>query len=60
MFKWLKKKIQHYKEKRQIKKLPLCARKILTFDREFELGDKCLLACDFSKQKKRNDWKKIK
>lgn len=63
MFKWLKKKIKDYQNKRRIKKLPIWFRKRLSLDRDwenYELSDRCILSYDFSEQKKRNSWKGIK
>ena len=63
MFKWVKKKIKDYQNKRRIKKLPVWFRKKLSLDRDWEnydLGDRCILSYDFSEQKKRNGWRNIK
>ena len=62
MFKWLKKKIKDYQNKRRIKKLPIWFRERLSLDRDWEnydLGERCILSYDFSEQKKRNGWKEI-
>ena len=63
MFKWLKKKIKDYQNKRRIKKLPIWFRERLSLDRDWEnydFPDRCILSYDFSEQKKRNGWKEIK
>lgn len=54
MFKYLKKKINDYRYKRKLAKLPIWFREKLTLDREIVLGDKPILAYDFSKQIERN------
>ena len=54
MAKWITKKIQNYMNKRKIKKLPIWCRQRITLDRGIVLGDKPILAHDFSKQISRN------
>ena len=59
MFKWLKKKINDYQDKRRIKKLPIWYKQRFSLDRETELGERSILSYDFSKQMKRDGWKGI-
>ena len=63
MFKWLKKKIKDYQNKRRIKKLPIWFRERLSLDidwEKYDLSDRCILSYDFSEQKKRNNWRNNK
>ena len=60
MFKWLKKKINDYQNKRRIKKLPIWYKQRFSLDRETELGERSILSYDFSEQMKRNGWKEVK
>lgn len=55
MFKWIKKKIKNYQNKKQIKKLPVWFRRKFSLDdKNYDLTDRCILSYDFSKQTERN------
>lgn len=63
MFKWLKKKIKDYQNKRRIKKLPIWFRERLSLDRDWEnydLSDRCILSYDFRTKEEKDDWKEIR
>lgn len=63
MFKWIKKKIKDYLNRRRIKKLPIWFRERFSLDRDwenYEFSDRCILSYDFSEKEKRNGWKEIR